>query len=234
MKPLIFIPCLNDAQTLPDLITELKGCIPGATIFICDDGSKSPVTNWVTPSESVVIYTLPYNVGLGLTTSIAIDYFLGRDFDIFVRCDADGQHPSEAVRQLIDKVALGGIDVAWGERANHYQSGPPRNLLSGFSKLLVGSFGRLVFRTAIRDWHTGLMAFNRQAASFAGQQHLERFCEVQLLCIFLSRRLAVTSVLIDQQVRRSGESSINLLSGLLMVFRSLLTISLYAIRMQPK
>lgn len=234
MKPLIFIPCFNDGSTLPDLVAELNVAIPNATIFICDDGSKESVTNWVSPTERVVVYRLPYNVGLGLTTSIAVDYFLHRDFDILVRCDADGQHASAAVAQLLEAVHSKEADVAWGERSNHYQSTSPQGFLPALSKLLVGSFGRLVFRTAISDWHTGLIAFNRKAATQIVSQHLERFCEVQMLCIFLSKRLSVQSVMNEQLVRKSGKSSINALSGLMMVFRSLLTITLYAIRMQPR
>ena len=234
MKPLVFIPCFNDAETLPSLIRDLQREIPGCTILVCDDGSHLPVTDHIAPTQDLVIYRLPYNVGLGLTTSIAVDYFLKRQFDVFVRCDADGQHPVQAVKKVINEVHLKSADVAWGQRSNHYQSTGLQNILSAMSKLVVGTFGRFVFKTSIRDWHTGLMAFNRQGAHDISRSHLERFCEVQLLCILLSKGRAVHSVLIEQMSRTAGRSSINLLSGLLMVFRSVLTISLYAIRMHPR
>jgi hypothetical protein len=64
--------------------------------------------------------------------------------------------------------------------------------------------------------------------------YLERYCEVQLLCIFHEAGLRVETHPTEQLERNHGKSSINWLSGMMIMLRSSLMMLLYALRMHPK
>jgi hypothetical protein len=169
-----------------------------------------------------------------MATSIAIDYMLQENFECLVRLDADGQHPEFEVDALKEKISLNMADVVWGERVNHGTINSPKSVVGFLIKKFTAWLGAIIFRSHVMDWYTGFFAMNRVAASTAQAAFLERYCEVQLLCIFHAAKLMVHSHPIEQLERSHGKSSIGWLGGMMIMMRSALMMLLYALRMQPK
>ena len=191
MKVLFFVPSFNDQVGLPELISELVICYPEATVLVLDDGSEPAIVLPVHPSfeaPHVVMLRLANNEGLGLATSIALDYFLDRNFDYLVRLDADGQHPQGEIDGLLLGLRKGDADVVWSDRLNNLKAGSPKAIMGSVTKTFTAWLGRAIFRSQVNDWFTGFFAINRTAASHVSSAYLERYCEVQLLCIFHSDR----------------------------------------------
>lgn len=237
MKVLFFIPSFNDQEGLPELVQGLLNAYPEAKVIVIDDGSdpplKLPSITHLTDTR-VLLYRLAFNVGLGLVTSVAIDLFLDRDFDCLIRLDADGQHPLDEIEGLLSPLIGREADVVWGERINHMKLSSPKLFMGALTKQATAWMGQLIFRSQVEDWFTGFFAINRVAAERASSAHLERYCEVQLLCIFHSSDLTVRTHRVEQLERQFGKTRIRWIDGVLIFFRSTLMMALYALRMHPK
>jgi glycosyltransferase involved in cell wall biosynthesis len=237
MKLLFFIPSFNDQEGLPELVQNLMNAYPRATVLVIDDGSDPPlVLPKVPPFDgiNVVLHRLAFNVGLGLATSVALDFFLDGDFDCLIRLDADGQHPQDEIEGLLLPLVSGEADVVWGERINHMKLHSPKQIMGALIKKATAWMGQIIFHSQVKDWFTGFFALNRRAAERAASAHLERYCEVQLLCIFHSTELTVKTHCIEQLERQFGQTRIRWIDGVFIFFRSTLMMSLYALRMHPK
>jgi glycosyltransferase involved in cell wall biosynthesis len=237
LKLLFFIPTFNDQEGLAALVSSLLAKFQQARVLVVDDGSSPAITLDLTDQtqiESVRLVRLVTNEGLGLATSVAIDYMLQENFDCLVRLDADGQHPQSEIEGLNAKISSNLADVVWGERVNHNSMSSLKAVMGSFTKTFTAWLGRLIFRSTVNDWHTGFFAINREAAMAAQGAYLERYCEVQLLCIFHAANLRVETHPIEQQERNHGQSSINWLDGVMIFLRSTLMMVLYALRMHPR
>ena len=235
MRLFFFLPSYNDHEALPGLVEDLLAQFPSAQIFILDDGSDFPVTEPISNKvlERVTVYRLEQNQGLGLATSIAIDFFLSSDTTHFVRLDSDGQHPVSFVPFLIKPLIEEEVDLAWGERINRGSGarGTPLRLLGQKWTELTA---KVFLRARHADWYSGFFAMNRKAAKFFQETHLERYCEVQLLCLAYSGGLQVATVPVVQNERTHGESSIRLFKGVMLVLRACLIIVLHTNRGSTK
>ena len=237
LKILFFIPTFNDQKGLSVLVRSLLNKFQNARVLVVDDGSKPAIDLDLTSqheAQRVCLLRLVINEGLGLTTSIAIDYMMQENFDCLVRLDADGQHPQSEIEGLIEKIYSNLADVVWGERINHNSMNTPKAVMGSVTKTFTAWLGRLIFKSHVKDWYTGFFAINRAAAAVAKCAYLERYCEVQLLCIFHEAKLRVETHPIEQLERNHGQSSINWLGGMMIMLRSTLMMLLYALRMHPK
>ncbi len=206
-------------------------------MLIVDDGSTPAIELDLTSrheTQRVCLVRLASNEGLGLGTSIAIDYMMEDNFDCLVRLDADGQHPLSEIEGLKEKISSNLADVVWGERVNHSSMTTPKAVMGSVTKSFTAWLGRLIFKSHVNDWYTGFFAINRGAAMIAQGAYLERYCEVQLLCIFHAATLRIEAHPVEQLERNHGQSSINWLAGMMIMLRSSLMMLLYALRMHPK
>jgi glycosyltransferase involved in cell wall biosynthesis len=237
LKILFFIPTFNDQKGLSTLVSSLLEKSQNSRVLVVDDGSTPAITLDLTYLQAelrVRLVRLASNEGIGLATSVAIDYMLQENFDCLLRLDADGQHPQSEIENLKEKISSNLADIVWGERINHNSMNTPKAVMGSVTKTFTAWLGRLIFKSKVKDWFTGFFAINRAAAFAAQAAYLERYCEVQLLCIFHAANLRVETHPIEQLERNHGQSSINWLGGVMIVLRSSLMMLLYAMRMRPK
>ena len=77
MNVLFFIPSYNDHVCLPVIISRLLTDFSQAKVFVVDDGSDQPITLSLSADlqKRFFVYRLESNLGLGLATGIAQDFF---------------------------------------------------------------------------------------------------------------------------------------------------------------
>jgi glycosyltransferase involved in cell wall biosynthesis len=230
---LFFIPSFNDQEIISDLVNSLLTLHTQATVLIIDDGSKVPIDIKVDPllSNRTFLYRLEINAGLGLATSVAIDFFLDGPFKALVRVDADGQHPLSEVNALYQPVLNGLADIVWAERLSSYESTPSGRLgiWRDRAKGLTCWLAQRAIGCSHSDWFSGFFGLSRQAAQSFQFDYLERYCEVQMLCLAYVRQLRIRTVSVHQIDRAHGESTIRLFGGLMVVLRAWLLILMYAL-----
>lgn len=165
MKLIIQIPCLNEAQTLPQTIADLPKEIPGINqieILVIDDGSTDDTARVASQNGAHHIVRLTKRKGLAVVFHTGIDAALKRGADIIVNTDADNQYKGEDIPRLVQPILDGQADIVIGNRAieDVKQFSWLKKRLQRLGSWVV----RKLTGTKITDATTGFRAYNREAA----------------------------------------------------------------------
>ncbi len=117
MKLSIIIPCYNEKEFLPQLISLVnKSPVEEKEIILVDDGSDDGTTDIIKSQleEDVdkVVYP-PENRGKGAAIQSALRYVTG---DLVIIQDADLEYDPEEYKKLMVPVLEGKADVVYGSR----------------------------------------------------------------------------------------------------------------------
>ena len=165
MKLIIQIPCLNEAETLPETLKVLPRQVPGFTVvewLVVDDGSQDKTAEVARALGVDHVVRHRRNKGLARAFITGLNECLRLGADVIVNTDADNQYEADDIPKLVAPILEGKADVVIGAR--------PINTHKHFSltkKLLqkVGSWVvRQVSHTDIPDTTSGFRALNREAA----------------------------------------------------------------------
>ena len=94
MKTCVLIPTYNEANTIGELITQIRNYIPD--VIIVDDGS-SDSTGTVASKNLATVLTNEKNQGKGASLKKGFDYALVSGFGAVITMDGDGQHFTEDI-----------------------------------------------------------------------------------------------------------------------------------------
>lgn len=165
MKLIIQVPCLNEAETLPDALMGVPADIPGIDIvetLIVDDGSEDDT---VAVARSIgVDHIVCHDVNLGLARTFAtgIEYSLRCGADIIVNTDGDNQYPAHYIADLVAPIVRGEADIVVANRqvnsVPHFS--PVKKALQSAGSWLVST----VSGTQVPDAPSGFRAYSREAA----------------------------------------------------------------------
>lgn len=164
MKVVVQIPCLNEEQTLADVLKSIPKKIPGVDsieILIIDDGSTDK-TIAVAKKHGVKHFVRhAKNMGLARSFHDGIDYALSIGADIVVNTDGDNQYPQARIADLVQPIIAGQAEIVIGDRQTakiaHF---------SGFKKLMQ-RFGSWVVNkaagTELPDAASGFRAYSKES-----------------------------------------------------------------------
>jgi glycosyltransferase involved in cell wall biosynthesis len=117
MRLSIILPCLNESQSLKNLIPTLKETYPNAEIIIVNDGSSDDSAN-IAQNAGATVITHPYSMGNGAAIKSGARAASG---DILVFMDADGQHDPQDIERLLAELGRG-YDMVVGARSAKSQA----------------------------------------------------------------------------------------------------------------
>lgn len=165
MKLIIQIPCLNEAEVLPETLAKLPRSIPGVdTIEYCiiDDGSRDDTSGVARRWGVHHIVRHRRNRGLAEAFRSGIDKCLSEGADIIVNTDADGQYEGADIAKIVAPVVAGEADICIGDRSvgNNAHFGSGKRLLQRLGSYVV----RTLSATDITDAVSGFRAISRDAA----------------------------------------------------------------------
>jgi glycosyltransferase involved in cell wall biosynthesis len=164
MKLVIQIPCYNEEQTLPKVLSALPTSLPGIDVIerlVVDDGSVDG-TGAVARAQGCQVVRHARNAGLAKAFMTGIETALQMGADLVVNIDADNQYDAAGIGALIRPVLDGEAEMVVGER--------PIEAMQSFSwlKKKLQRFGSRVVAalsgTQIKDAPSGFRAFSRHAA----------------------------------------------------------------------
>jgi glycosyltransferase involved in cell wall biosynthesis len=165
VKLIIQIPCLNEAETLPDVLAELPRHIDGIDLIetlVIDDGSKDGTAEVATALGVDHVVRHPRNLGLAKAFQTGIEAALQRGADIIVNTDADNQYPGRYIVDLVTPILAGKADMVIGDRQigtiDHFS--PWKKLLQRLGSWMV----RNVSGTDVPDTVSGFRAYTRETA----------------------------------------------------------------------
>src|SRR5256884_8444108 len=116
----VVIPAYQAADTIPGVVGGVLRALPGATVYVVDDGSRDETGDKAGEGgrgKGVTVLTHPRNLGKGAALRTGIARALADGAAIVVTLDADGQHPPEDIPRLGAPIARGEADVVLGAPA---------------------------------------------------------------------------------------------------------------------
>ena len=165
MKLIIQIPCLNEAETLPETLKVLPRQVAGFSAvewLVVDDGSQDG-TSEVAKSLGVDhVVRHKRNKGLSRAFASGLDESVRLGADVIVNTDADNQYEARDIPKLVAPILEGRADIVIGARPidTHQHFSFTKKLLQKLGSWVV----RQVSHTDIPDTTSGFRALTAEAA----------------------------------------------------------------------
>lgn len=164
MKLVIQIPCFNEEQTLPAVLSDIPTSIAGIdeiAVLVIDDGSTDD-TAAVAERFGARVVRHRGNKGLARTFLTGLETALDMGADVVVNTDGDHQYPGDSIGDLVAPILANQADLVIGDRQT--QSDPRVTA----KKRLFYKLGNFVVRTAtgvsVHDAPSGFRAMSREFA----------------------------------------------------------------------
>lgn len=164
MKLFVQIPCLNEEETLPDVLATIPRSIPGIDeieILVVDDGSTDRTVEVARRLGVRHFVHHTRNMGLARSFRDGVDYALRHGADIVVNTDGDNQYPQERIGDLVLPVVLGNADIVIADRqtATIEHFSPLKKTLQQVGSAVVN----FAAGTDLPDAASGFRAYSRSA-----------------------------------------------------------------------
>ena len=119
MKLIIQVPCLNEEELLPRLLSELPREVAGfdrVEWLVVDDGSIDGTVEVARRHGVDHLVRLTTNKGLATAFQAGLDAALKLGADVIVNTDADNQYRSQDIPRLVEPIMAGRADMVVGDR----------------------------------------------------------------------------------------------------------------------
>jgi glycosyltransferase involved in cell wall biosynthesis len=198
-------------DSLPSVLTELKEVLPDADVLVVDDGSTDGTAEAARAAGAEVL-SFAENRGLRDAISAGWGWAHERGYWFCGRVDADGQHPADELKRLLDRVQAGECDVAVGSRFVSGEGYPAYRYLPSPAR----RFGTAVLRRAMKvrtgraigDSTSGMYAANAAAIELLSQPYLTGAPEVEALIRLGEAGLRIDEVPVNMRERTAGQSKL--------------------------
>jgi glycosyltransferase involved in cell wall biosynthesis len=185
----VVIPAYQAAATIAEVLSRTSRAVPGATVYVVDDGSNDGTgERGRGAGATVLVHARNRGKGAALATGIAAALEGGAG--VIITLDADGQHLPEEIPRLAAPVLGGDAELALGARARSGAMPWGRRCTNWLSAALASRIGGV----AVADAQTGFRALSSGVAQAVrpGEQGYD--FETAFLLAALARGVRVRSV----------------------------------------
>lgn len=112
----LLIPAFNEADTIGQVIPQLRALYAQAEILVVDDGSTDETAR-IAQAASARVLRHPYNKGNGASVKTGLR---NATREVVIIFDADGQHDAQDIAKLAD--CIGEYDLVVGARDENSQT----------------------------------------------------------------------------------------------------------------
>ncbi|MDX6220622.1 MAG: hypothetical protein QOJ48_2303 [Frankiales bacterium] len=194
MRLVVQVPCLNEEETLPAVLSTIPREIPGIDeiiVLIIDDGSTDRTVE--VAQEHGVRHFVRHarNRGLGRSFHDGVQRALELGADIVVNTDGDNQYPQQRIADLVQPIIMGTADIVIADRQVHlveHFSGPKKWLQKFGSRIVNKAAG-----TDLPDAASGFRAYSRDSLMLLNTITRFSYC-METIIQAGNKKLAITSV----------------------------------------
>lgn len=196
-KLAIIIPAMNESSSIQDVLQGIRDRFD-CMVIVVDDAS-SDETALIAKQCGAVVLPHAINLGAWRATQTGIRYALKRGIGRVITCDADGQHPVEALIALINS-APDNNDCTIGSCTSRGSAG--RHIAWGTFKRLTG--------LDVSDLTSGLRVYSRKAMRVLAspQATMFEYQDVGVLLMLKKLNMPCSEVEVKMQPREDGISRI--------------------------
>ncbi|MCA1713201.1 MAG: glycosyltransferase family 2 protein [Actinobacteria bacterium] len=194
MRLVVQIPCLNEEETLPAVLSTIPTSIPGIDeilVLVIDDGSTDRTIEIAEQHGVTHFVRHARNRGLGRSFHDGVQRALELGADIVVNTDGDNQYPQERIGDLVQPILAGRADVVIADRqvdlVEHF---------SGGKKALQKLGSRIVNKAAgteLPDAASGFRAYSRDSLMLLNTITRFSYC-METIIQAGNKKLAIESV----------------------------------------
>ena len=196
------LPCYNEAQSLPDVLSRLRPHVPN--IFVVDDGSKDGMASVATQAGATVLRH-ETNSGKGKALRTGFAELHARGFTWALVMDGDGQHAPEDIPKFFACAEQSGAQLVVGNRLGESHKIPlVRRVVN---RWMTAKLSRLTGR-ALGDSQCGFRLIHLATLAQLSLQTDHFETESELLVRWVRAGLPVEFVPV-QVIYRHGGSKIN-------------------------
>ena len=152
----VVIPCLNEALTIAQVVRDFQTQLPGATVYVFDNGSSDETVAEAHAAGAKVFTEKRRGKGFVVQTM-----FQQVDAEVFVMVDGDNTYPAAQVTTLIAPVLAGQADMVVGSRITR-QNRSEFRWLNRVGNLFYLHLINVIFGTRLTDILSGYRAMNRR------------------------------------------------------------------------
>jgi glycosyltransferase involved in cell wall biosynthesis len=232
MKTLIIIPAYNEERAIGNVLDDISVHYPAADVVVINDGSTD-ATSAVAKAGGAKVIDLPFNLGIGGAMQTGYRYAAGKDYDIAVQFDGDGQHRADQLDALLKTVVEGSADIAIGSRflgPEGYSS--KRSRLVGIK--IISLVVSLLCRKRITDPTSGFRAAGRNVIESYTRRYPEDYPEPEAIVLLHRARFRIAEVPTLMKERETGRSSITAARAFYYMIKVLLAITIDMIKVRGR
>ncbi len=164
MRVFVQIPCLNEEETLPAVLSSIPREIDGVDeleILVIDDGSTDKTVEVAKAHGVTHFVTHSRNMGLARSFRDGVHYALEHGADIVVNTDGDNQYPQDRIPDLVAPVVAGDADIVIADRqtATIAHFSPFKKLMQRVGSEVVNTAAD----TQLPDAASGFRAYSRES-----------------------------------------------------------------------
>ena len=150
----VLIPCLDEEATIGGMVAEFRKVLPGATIYVYDNGSLDKTAERAAAAGAVVRHEKRRGKG-----NVVRRMFADIDADIYLIVDGDATYDIAAAPELIRRLQAGPCDMVNVARAGGAGAYRPGHR---WGNRLFTALVRRLFGTGVGDVLSGYRAFSRR------------------------------------------------------------------------
>lgn len=200
MKTLIIVPAYNEQENIKKTVQDVQTNLPEYDILVVNDGSLDD-TGKILDELKINHIDLPVNLGLSGAVQCGYKYAYKNGYDCAIQFDGDGQHKSEYIPKMIEKIEEG-YDIVIGSRFV--------NKKKDWSLRMIGSrmiSGMIRFSTGVKinDPTSGMRMLNRKMI-YDYAFHMNRKPEPDTLAYQIKNEAKVYEIQVDMNEREAGLS----------------------------
>ncbi len=237
MRTLVFIPALNEEESIAQVIRGVREHLPDADVLVVDDGSTDATAERAR-AVGAIVASMPFNQGVGAAQQTGYLYALREGYDVCAQIDGDGQHPPQELARIVERVGRGDVDLAVGSRYldpelardGDYRASHSREIGIRLFRAIVSASTHQRFT----DTTSGLRALDRRAMAVLGENLSPEFADVEAVQHAVHQGLRVEEVPVRMLPRSGGASFLSPLHSLYYIYKTLVVLLVGHVRPRPR